>query len=155
MIREAKEQDIPRIVEMGSRSLAEGPYRDQISDNPEETGKFALQVMNQGKVLVAEQDSKLIGLLAFILFPHYFSGELTAGEVMWYVEPEYRQAASFGKSIALDLLDKAEGMARAEGAKRMQLTAPTDAVGILYKRRGYKQIEVSYQKELQCQSQPA
>lgn len=140
---------------MGSRSLAEGPYRNQISDNPDETGKFALQVMQQGKILVAEEDSQLIGLLAFIVFPHYFSGELTAGEVMWYVEPEYRQAESFGKSVALELLDRAEGMARESGAMRMQLTAPTDAVGILYKRRGYKQIEVSYQKELQCQSQPA
>ena len=90
MIREANESDIPRITEMGSRSLREGPYKDLVADKPEETGKLALQVIQKGLVLVSEEDEKLTGLLAFIIFPHYFSGELTAGEVMWYVEPEYR-----------------------------------------------------------------
>jgi GNAT superfamily N-acetyltransferase len=87
-----------------------------------------------------------VGLLGFIVFPHYFSRELTAGELMWYVEPEFRQSFT-----ALALLRKAEQMARAMGAKRMQFTAPTVEVGKAYEALGYKQIEVSYQKELTCQ----
>jgi GNAT superfamily N-acetyltransferase len=143
MIREANEADIPRIQEMGSRSLREGPYKDLVGDNPEQTGKLALDVLKRGMILVAEQDAKLVGLLGFIVFPHYFSGELTAGEVMWYVEPEFRQSWT-----ALALLRAAERMARSFGAKYMQFTAPTAEVGRAYEALKYKQVEVSYQKAL-------
>jgi len=143
MIREAIETDIPRIVEMGTRSLREGPYKDLVGDNPEQTAKLALDVLTKGMILVAEQDEKLIGLLAFIVFPHYFSGELTAGEVMWYVEPEFRSSFT-----ALQLLRGAERMARSFGAKYMQFTAPTAEVGRAYEALNYKQVEVSFQKAL-------
>ena len=144
MIREAEESDIPRIVEMGSRSLKEGPYRDQVGDNPDITKQLAWDVISQkGRVLVAVEDGQIIGLLAFILFPHYFSSELTAGELMWYVEPEFRRSFT-----GIALLRAAERMAREMGAKRMQFTAPTNQVATAYERLGYSQIEVSFQKEL-------
>jgi hypothetical protein len=144
MIREAKAADIPRITEMGSRSLREGPYKDLVGDNPEQTGKLALEVMTKGMILVAEEeDGTISGLLAFIVFPHYFSGELTAGEVMWYVEPEFRKSFT-----SLALLRGAERMARGFGAKYMQFTAPTSEVGRAYEALNYKQVEVSFQKAL-------
>jgi hypothetical protein len=144
MIREAKAEDVPRIVEMGSRSLREGPYKDLVGDNPERTGQLALEVLQKGMILVAEEeDGTLSGLLGFIVFPHYFSGELTAGEVMWYVEPEYRKSFT-----ALMLLRGAERMARSFGAKYMQFTAPTAEVGKAYESMHYKQVEVSFQKAL-------
>lgn len=143
MIREANEADIPRITEMGSRSLREGPYKDLVADKPEQTGKLALDVMQKGFILVSEEDDKLTGLLAFIVFSHYFSGELTAGEVMWYVEPEYRQSFT-----GLCLLRAAERMARKFGAKFMQFTAPTAEVGNAYEALKYHQVEVTFQKAL-------
>lgn len=147
MIREATEQDIPRIVEMGSRSLMEGPYKGLVGDNPAQSAELALQVIKtqSGRVLVAEEDGVLVGLFAFIVFPHYFSGEITAGEVMWYVEPEYRHSFT-----ALALVRRGESMARSLGAKKMQLTAPARApeVGIAYVSLGYDAIETSYQKAL-------
>lgn len=143
-IREAQESDVPRITEMGSRSLREGAYRDLVGDNPGQTGKLALEVMGKGKILVSEEsDGTLSGLLAFIVFPHYFSGELTAGEVMWYVEPEHRKSLT-----SICLLRAAERMAREMGAKRMQFTAPTAEVGRAYESLKYKQVEVTYQKAL-------
>lgn len=150
MIRAAMDTDIPRIVEMGGRSLLEGPYRDRVGHNPEQAAKLAMSVISQhsGRVFVAEDDGKLVGLLAFIVFPHYFSGETTAGELIWYVEPEYRRMSSFSSSVALDLLSAAEMEAKHMGAKRMQLTAPTSEVAGLYLRRGYHQVEVSFQREL-------
>lgn len=145
MIREATTEDIPRLVEMGSRSLREGPYKDQVEDNPEASAKLALHVIStqNGRVLVAEENGILVGLLGFILFPHYFSGVLTAGEVMWYTEPEFRQSFT-----SLALLRAAERMARHLGAKRMQFTAPTREVAAAYEKLGYSPIEVSYQKVL-------
>jgi GNAT superfamily N-acetyltransferase len=145
MIREAETKDIPRIVEMGTRSLLIGPYRDQVADNPEVTTRLAeLFIENpQCKVLVSEEEGKITGLLAFVVFPHYYSGEITAGELMWYVEPEHRVGG-----IALRLLQEAETVARSMGAIRMQLTAPTEALGALYKHCGYHQLEVLYQRQL-------
>lgn len=145
MIRPAIDRDIPRLIEMGSRSIAIGPYKDQVDDNPEAAAIFALELINgqNGRVLVAEEDGKVIGLVAFILFPHYFSGVLTAGEVMWYVEPEFRKSFT-----GLALFRTAEREARAAGAKRMQFTAPTQEVANAYELLGYKPIEVSYQKVL-------
>src|SRR5690348_14746074 len=85
MIREALPTDIDRIVEMGSRSLRDGPYRDEVGDSPKTTAALCQQVLESGKILVAEEDGNVIGVLGFIVFPHYFSGERTAGELIWYV----------------------------------------------------------------------
>jgi ribosomal protein S18 acetylase RimI-like enzyme len=144
-IREARELDIPRIVEMGSRSLREGPYKNLVGENPEQTKQLALDViqMEHGTVLVSEENGKLTGVLAFVIFPHYFSGEKTAGELIWYVEPEYRQSFT-----AIALLRAAERLARKAGAKRMQFTAPTGEVGEAYRSLGYQPVEVSFQKAL-------
>lgn len=144
-IREATKADIPRIVELGRRFLAEGPYKDQLEDNAEQNARLAdLLISNsQAKVIVGEEDGIVVGLFALILFSHYFSGELTAGEIMWYVQPESRPGG-----IGIRLLSHAEKFARSLNAVRMQLTAPTEEVGKLYNRCGYKQIEVSYQRKL-------
>ncbi len=151
MIREATAHDIPRIVELGSRSLIDGPYKDLVKDTPEQSARLALQVIEKaGRVLLWEENGRVSGMLAFILFPHYFTGEMTAGELMWYVEPEARPGGA-----ALRLLWAAEELAHSLGAKKMQFTAPNEQVGDIYKRFGYGKIEVSYQKELKCQSQPA
>ena len=152
-IREAVEADIPRILEMGARSLAEGPYRDYIADNADAAAALALGAigMKGGRILLYEKCGQVVGLLAFFVFPHWFSGELTGEEAMWYVEPEHRQSL-----IAVALFRAGERIAREMGAKRMQFTAPTRAVGRMYELLGYKELEVGYQKDLTpCQpSQP-
>lgn len=145
-VRKAEPQDIPRIVELGRRFLLEGPYKDQLKDNPEEATAFAFAVMNHlnGKILVSHGDHGVNGVFCFIVNPHYFSGEMTAMELIWYVEPESRPGG-----IALKLLAEAENWARELGVKRMQLTAPTEEVGKLYRYcGGYKKIEVTYQRTL-------
>lgn len=143
-IREAKEQDIPRLVEMGSRSLREGAYKDMISDNRVQTATLAEQVINQsGKVLVAEENGQLVGLLAMFIGPHFFSGEIIATELMWYCEPEYRRSFT-----AIGLLRAAEKTARNAGAKSMIFTAPTQEVEQAYKCLGYHWVEANYRKAL-------
>ena len=42
--------------------------------------------------MLSENDSgKITGLFAFVMYPQIFTGELTANELMWYVEPESRK----------------------------------------------------------------
>lgn len=148
MIREANAEDIPRIVELGSRSLVDGPYRDQIADRPDITTALAKKLLTQtagARILVAEREDQIVGLFAFIIFPHYYSGEIVAGEMIWYVLPEAR----IGSNLALALLWKAEQLAHELGAKKMQLTAPTDEIAAMYsKLRGYRKVETAFQRTI-------
>lgn len=146
MIRAAFEADIPAIVAMGSRSLVEGPYRDLLADRPDVTSGLAEKLLQSpnAKILVSEDEGKIVGLFAFVIFPHYFSGEIVAGEVMWYVAPEARKS-----NRALELLWAAERFALQLGAKKMQLTAPTDEIAAMYQKlRGYQKVETAFQRNL-------
>ena len=143
VIRKAEASDIPQIVEMGSRSLKDGPYSGIIKDNPDQTTLLAAEVIKKSTVLVAEQAAELIGIMAFILFPHYFTGVLTAGELIWYVKPERRTGGT-----GLKLMWAAERLAKEMGAKQMQVTSPTKEVSALYSRYGYREIETTYMRNL-------
>lgn len=149
LIREATINDIPRVIELGRKFLVEGPYVGQIADKPEEATRFATLLIGNpnAKILVAEQDKVIIGVLAFILFPHHFSGEMTALEIIWYVEPQARKGG-----IAMRLMWEAEKIAKSMNAHYMQFTAPDAKASAIYERFGYHQVEVGYQKEIsKCQ----
>jgi GNAT superfamily N-acetyltransferase len=141
MIRLAAEPDIPRLVEMGRRFREETGYRAHIAENPAKMAQLAAQLAANGGLLVSERDGRLVGMLGYILFDHFLSGEMVAGEVFWWVEPEHRGAG-------VRLLIEAERRARAAGASRMQMIAPTDKVGQFYQRVGYEYVESAYQKNL-------
>lgn len=145
MIRLASEKDIPRLVELGSLSLTDGPYAGKIKDNPEQAAVLALQVIRdrQGEVIVDEENGQIVGLLGYAVFPHYYTGEKTAAEIMWYVMPEFRK--SF---IGVALFRRAEAEARKAGCVTMQMSAPTEAVGKAYEAMGYRALEVAYFKDL-------
>ena len=145
MIREATPADIPRIVEMGRRFIAESSYKNHFAENPEQMKTLAEQIISnpKGRILISEKDAKVNGMLALLLFPHYFSGEPIAIEVFWWVDPEARAG-----STGLKLMRKAEEIALELGATKMQMVAPTERIGELYKHFGYTEVESSYQKNL-------
>src|SRR5690348_7160609 len=144
-IREATVLDLPRIVEMGREFLLSGPYKDHLKDSPEEAAKTAARIYENPscKILVADDGERAVGIFAYVLFPHYFSGELTAGELIWFLEPEYRKSWT-----ALQLWMEAEKRAMEAGAIYMQVTAPSEHVAEIYKRRKYEAVEMTYQKKL-------
>jgi len=139
----AKPSDIPRIIEMGSRSLLDGPYAGIIKENPDQFAKFAAVMVMGATVLVAEEEGRVCGLLAFATADHHFSGEKYSAELMWYVEPEHRKGG-----VAIKMMWEAERIAKEQGSKHFVFTAPTDEVAALYKRFGYSQLEVNYRKAL-------
>lgn len=147
MIREATLADIPRLVEMGRRFISESSYKNHLGENPEQMKTLAEQIISnpKGRILVSEKDGRLTGMLALIVFPQHFSGELIAGEVFWWVDPEARKGRT-----GLKLMRKAEEIAVELGAEKMQMVAPTDRIGDLYKHLGYTQVESTYQRNLPC-----
>ena len=144
-IRVAKAEDIPVIVALGRRFLLEGPYHEIMPDNPKVATELAEKLANYpgAKILVAEADGKIVGVFAFLLFPHYYSGVMTAGELIWYVEPEYRAG-----NTGLELKWAAEKMAKELGAEQMHLTCPPDQEALFSKLHGYVRVEVGWQRRL-------
>lgn len=144
MIRIATLKDIPRIVELGTRSMLDGPYAGKAKDNPEQSALLARHVIeNIGRVLLWIEDSQIVGLLGFIVFDHHFTGEKTAQEIMWYVLPEHRPGGA-----GMQLYWESRKQAKEMGAKVIQFSAPNEQVGAIYKRFGLQQMEVLYQGEL-------
>jgi ribosomal protein S18 acetylase RimI-like enzyme len=141
MIRDAQLSDVPRLVEMGQRFIKETSYSKHLRDNPECAAVLITSLIEKGSLLILEQGQEIIGMLGFVMFPHFMSGDLTAGEIFWWVEPEHR-------GQGLKLLREMERRARVEGAKYVQMVAPNEKVGRLYERLGFDRIETSYQRAL-------
>ncbi len=150
MIRPATEQDVPAIVWMAMRALREGPYATIIKENLEVVERLVKNLLGhpQAKILIAEREGKARGVMGFVVYNHFYSGEPVAQELIWYIEPEARKMTAFGEGAAFELLAEGERQAKQAGAEIMQLTAPSEAIGRIYERRGYKQIEVGYQVRL-------
>jgi len=141
MIRLACGADIPRLVEMGLRFRRESEYVDVLAENADKMTQLATQLANSGCLVVSERDGQIVGMLGYVLYPHFLSGELVSGEVFWWVEPEHR-------GEGLKLLRAAEDRSKSFGATSMQMIAPNERVAALYKRLGYKAVETTYQRPL-------
>lgn len=143
-IREATEADVPALVTLGMAFLRESVYAAHVGENPAQAEKVAQYLLAHpdGAVLVAEVDGTVIGMIGLMVVPHLFSGELTAGEVFYYINPDHRGSAG------LRLLKAAEQWAKDAGAVAIQMIAPTARVCVLYERLGYTAIETNYTKRI-------
>lgn len=143
MIRPATVADTKRLIEMGQSFVNETSYSLLISVNPERLSGIIGGILENpdGVVLVSGSDATVTGMIAMVVYNHPFSGERTAFEIVWWVEPESR-----GDGIRL--LRAAEEWAREQGAKHMQMVAPNERVAALYQRLGYGLVETSFQRSL-------
>ncbi len=141
--REATIEDIPRMVRMGQRFRAESIYASRLHDSPEHMAALGARLIGSadGICYVIDRDGQLTGMIGMLVFAHHFSGERTAGELFFWVEPEHR-------GQGLRLLKAAEAWARDQRATTIQMIAPTQDVEVLYQRVGYHKLEVAYEKEL-------
>ncbi len=133
--------DIPRLVEMGEHFHSSSTYSKYLSGNPEQMRKCAEKVLEGDGLIVSERGGQVTGMLGYIVFPHFMSGEVMGGEVFWWVEPNHR-------GEGLKLLRAAEKCARSSGAKRFQMIAPSEEVEKIYEQMGYEYVESTYQKLL-------
>lgn len=141
MIRNAKLEDIPRMVEMGRHFRKGTSYDKFLTDNPECMAKLGEQLIANNGLLVSEEDGQITGMLGFLIYPHFISGDITAGEVFWWCEPTHRGAG-------VRLYKEMEKRAREAGAKNIQMVAPSWKVAKFYKKKGFQLMEMSYQRAL-------
>ena len=104
-----------------------------------------LYAAQAGQILYAHRDGVKIGVLGYLVYNDLLSGEPSAMETFWFVKKEYR-----GEGIKL--LDEFENKSRSMGLSRVVMVHLSklmpEKVKSIYLKRGYREIETSYVKEL-------
>lgn len=147
MIRHAVESDVPQLVKMGQDFLRSTAYQGLIPENLSAMESAARMLIDRtpdtGVILVADVgtpvDSALVGMLGLVLTAHPISGESVASELWWWVDPAFRGITG------IKLLRAAQQWAIALGANKIYMIAPDADVETLYRKMGYRKIEVGYQ----------
>lgn len=141
MIRPATVDDIDAVTTLGLAFLSSGHYAGMLGINEDALRAYMARLIASAAAdILTDPDGH--GMIGVQCGAHPMSGEITAGEVFWYVKPDMRHG------LGGLLMKAAEAWARERGAKRMQMTAPDDRIGNLYTRRGFKRVETVYQKDL-------
>lgn len=154
-IRGAKVEDTPVLVQMACQFIATSSYRGEVAPNPTHQARLIAHLLQHGAIFIAVRpDGELqipVGFIAFALTPAVLTGELTACEIAWWVDPDHRASGA-----GLRLLLAGEIWARLNQATSIQMIAPVgpdpsdDAYGVgkIYRRRGYRPLEVCWTKRL-------
>ena len=148
MIRAATLADVPRLVAMGEdfhsymNCPEMGPYSPVFASRTAET----LINGDDGIFLAAEdEDGRVGGMVAGMVFPVYMTGWLISQEFMWWVDDTHK---GYGKR----LLKAFEEEAKARGARAMVMLAlhsrDSDRIAKVYERAGYRPSEHTFIKEL-------
>lgn len=141
-IREATVGDVDALVRMGEQFLG-SVYAQKIHANA-----VALRATAEGLlasldavIYLAAVQSRVVGMMGLMRYRHPMSGELTASEVMWWIDPEHR-----GSGVRLFRVG--EAWALASGATVIQMIAPSPEVERFYTRVGYEPVERTFQKRI-------
>lgn len=143
MIRDATAADVHRLVEMGCRMIRETAYHKRLANNPRSLGNLMRNLIASpnASLRVSDQGGVVNGMIGACLYQHPLSGELVAGELFWWVEPECR-------GVGVKLLRDIERWADNHDAVRIQMIAPSDRVAHAYEMMGYQKLETAFQKDL-------
>lgn len=142
MIREAVRADIPHLVVMGLRFVRSSSYAEQIGENPDALFDLMLKLIESPEaVIFISGEDRPFGMIGAHLYRHPMSGEITASELFWWVEPEHR-----GEGVIL--YRKMEEWARENAATKIQMIAPDDRTERAYCALGFHKLETHYQKAL-------
>lgn len=144
-VRQATQDDVPRIVEMAAKFYETTSYARWAPFNPDTVHDLAANLAENHVMLVAEEASELVGMVGLFVAPFMFNGEVTAAyEVVWWVDPDAQ-----GRGAGKTLLQAIEPACAARGCRAVQMvhlaSSPPQAAAI-YEWLGYKHTESSYTK---------
>lgn len=147
-VRQATQEDVPRIVEMSAKFYETTSYARWAPFNPDTVHDLAANLAEHHVMLVAEDAGELVGMVGLFAAPFMFNSDVTAAyEVVWWVDPEAQ-----GRGAGKALLQGVEPACTARGCQAVQMvhlqSSPPQAAAI-YERMGYGHTESSYTKVLQ------
>jgi len=140
-IEKATDDDIGRVRMMGLRFLGTNPFG---SPAPPDLARLDVAIgvcLATGTILLAKLPTwKTVGMLALYTIPHPLTGERTAEEIAWWVEPEHRS-----DRVGVKLLGAGIEWARQVGVSCLRMNAPAGSkVGIVLERHGFRPIETAH-----------
>lgn len=105
----------------------------------------SLLTSGTGAMWKHDTEGDLTGIIAGILYPDMFDGELVATEVVWYVSPVARSSRA-----AYDLWQELEMWAKSSNAARIYSGAAVGnpKLGQMFLKRGMKEMETYYTKDI-------
>jgi GNAT superfamily N-acetyltransferase len=134
----------PEFCELVERSIAEAQFSEAKLDVP---SLYTLVQSPNVVYFLAIDDDKIIGSIGGAVFPYFFSTRKKAGDLGFYVEPEYR-----GSRAAIKLVKAFEAWAKEMGVEDVYLGQTTgievDKTRDFYERLGYKVVGVNTIKHL-------
>lgn len=144
MIRLATKQDIPEMLRMGESFFDASGYSDLTTFNKEDTESLFIKLIDDGWLLT-DGKSTFLGIVVFPLFMN--NSTIVAQELFWWVDESERKTG-----IGIEILKKAEELAKEHGATAMMMLSIKDlngdSVNKLYERLGYTRREQTYMRVL-------
>lgn len=145
MIREARESDIPALLEMGERFAEAADLHGKTGYDAESTRRLFQQLIEaEGGILLVLDVDGAQGAAGGLVHPCIFNNaHLTGQELFWWVNPEWR-----GNGLAL--FHALEEAARAKGAQSWMMASvglEDDRLAKIYARAGYSPSDRNYIKK--------
>jgi len=148
MIRDARPDDMPALLDMGAAFHAESAWASSLAPFDPRTFGATCETLAGGRgLLIAEEGGQPVGMIGGSVVPLYFNAAVpVAQEVFWYAAPQHR------RGIGMALLD-ALGERVASAKARALIVAALEslrgeAVGALLGRKGFVPAERMYARIL-------
>jgi GNAT superfamily N-acetyltransferase len=149
-VRTATVEDLPRYMDLAKAFVATTPVNHLIPFDRDSTAAFVESALDNENmaVLVAEEDDKIVGITAAIVYPMYFNpSKLVAQELWWYIKPDAR-----GGTASKLLFQEIEKWGKSKQAEAMFMIALDNdrvtTMAKMYGRLGYAPTERVFVKGL-------
>jgi len=147
-LREATENDIPILVEIGRKFIQESPnFRDRGFDELATIRHFKTLINGGGVIFILEKDGLICGGFVGGMGSDWFNNQKIAFDYVLYVKPEFRKTTA-----AYTLVKAFIDWAKSNGADRVQCGTTTGVESAacinLYKKFGFKCVGALLDLEL-------
>lgn len=147
IVRNATHDDIPRIVEMAQKFYEQTQHAKHIPMKKECAAGLAIITMEQGTMLVAEKDGKVVAMLSAFIDNFTFNDEvLMVNEIAFWVDESVR-----GTLVAVRLMKEARKICKSKGVlffNMATLATSPDVAGRIYKAMGLEPVANIYMQAL-------
>ncbi len=145
-LRPAVHTDIESMIELGRRMHAESPRFSQLRYDADKVFVLLSNAIRDDRyfIYVAEHDGVLLGGLAAIMAPHWFSPDQIAQDIAVFVDPDKRGTIALAR-----LIKEYRGWAKGRGAVQTCLGISTgvmvERTADLYRALGFKQYGLLFE----------
>lgn len=145
IVRRIGKDELDQITYLGHKFFSESSHLRRFDPGVWMRNWVSLLDANMGAIFGLVKADKIVGVLGAIKIPDINSGDLTAGELFWFVDQSHR-------GRGLTLFNAFEKWAREEGCAYVTMAhlegLMSEKLQRFYERRGYVPIETNYLKEV-------